>query len=181
MEIWKPIKNYEGYDASNYGRIRSLDRWVKYSDGRLRLYKGRILKPVKRKDGYLQVGLYKDGKQKRHSVHRLVWMAFNGDIPEGYEVNHINEITTDNRLGNLNLLTHGDNVNFGTRNKRIKEKRSQIVFQLTYPGLEFMCEWSSANEAGRNGFNQSAVSECCNGKRKSHKGVTFRYKETYSV
>lgn len=166
MEIWKNIKGYENlYEASNWGRIRSM-----------RFGKIRILKPVKRKDGYLQVGLYKDGNGKWFKIHRLVWETFNGEIPEGYEVNHINEITTDNRLSNLNLLTHSQNVNFGTRNQRIKEKRSQAVLQLTYPGLEFIREWFSTHEAGRNGFNQSAVSECCNGKRKSHKGVTFRYK-----
>ena len=182
MEIWKDIKGYENlYEVSNLGRVRSLDRWVKYSDDRLRLYKGRILKPHKTTNGYLQVGLYKDGKIKMFLVHRLVWMAFNEEIPEGMELNHINEITTDARLDNLNLMSHLDNIRYGTGIKRRSEKQSKTVLQLTYPGLEFMREWQSTMECGRNGFNAGHVAECCRGERKSHKGVTFRYKETYSV
>ena len=171
-EIWKPIKNYESiYDVSNYGRVRSL------KDGKVR-----ILKPHKTTNGYLQVCLYKDGKEKRFLVHRLVWEAFNGTIPEGYEINHINEDKTDNRYPeNLNLMTRLENIRYGTGIKRRSEKQSKTVLQLTYPGLEFMCEWSSTIEAGRNGFNKGHVASCCRGERKSHKGVTFRYKETYSV
>ena len=169
-EIWKNIKDYEGlYQNSNLGRVRSLKH------GKIR-----ILKPNKVK-GYLCVYLCKDGKKKQFLVHRLIWETFNGEIPEGMEVNHINENKTDNRLKNLNLMTHFDNVHWATGIQRRAEKRSQIVLQLTYPNLEFMCEWSSSNEAGRNGFNQGHVAACCRGERKSHKGVTFRYKETYSV
>ena len=176
-EIWKGIRGYIGlYDVSNFCRIRSLKHG-----------KVRILKPFKEKDGYLHVELYKNRKGKKFYVHRLVWEAFNGAIPEGMQVNHINEDKTDNRLENLNLMTPKENMNWGTANQRRADKlknninSSQTVLQLTYPGLEFMCEWPSTAEAGRNGFSQSAVSDCCLGKRKSHKGVTFRYKETYSV
>ena len=171
MEIWKPIKNYENlYDASNYGRIRSM--W----HGKVRILKTQKVK------GYLRVQLWKDGKYKWFSVHRLVYESFNGTIPEGMEVNHINEDKEDNRYPeNLNLLSHKANNNWGTHYQRSADKQSQAVLQLTYPGLQFICEWPSTQEAGRNGFSQGCISECCNGKRKSHKGVTFRYKETYSV
>ena len=165
-EIWKSIKGYENlYEASNWGRIGSL--W----HGKVR-----ILKPCKISKGYLHVCLWKDGKYKNFFVHRLVYEAFNGAIPDGIQVNHIDEDKTNNRLENLNLMTCRENNNYGTRNQRAAEKLSQTVLQLTYPGLEFMCEWPSTCEAGRHGFNQSCVVSCCNGKYKSHKGVTFRYK-----
>ena len=70
-----------------------------------------------------------------------------------------------------------ENQNYGCCIRR----RSKAVLQLTYPGLELICEWPSTAETGRNGFNQGHVSECCRGERKSHKGMTFRYKETYSL
>lgn len=181
MELWKPIKNYENlYDASNYGRVRSLDHYEVVGKAK-RFRKGRILKPCKKKSGYLQVGLCKDGKHKWFRVHRLVWEAFNGEIPDGYEINHIDENTENNSLSNLSAVSHKTNINWGTRNQRCADKCSQAVLQLTYPGLEFMCEWSSTHEAGRNGFSQGNVAACCRGERKSHKGFTFRYKETYSV
>lgn len=175
-EEWRPVVGYTGlYDASNFGRVRSL----KYG-------KIRILKPCKNTKGYLHVCLWKDGKYKYFLVHRLVWEIFNGPIPEGYEINHIDENVGNNCLSNLLAVSHKTNINWGTRNQRASEKltngkRSQTVLQLTYPGLEFMCEWPSTHEAGRYGFDQSAVSACCRGERKSHKGVTFRYKKTYSV
>jgi hypothetical protein len=42
-------------------------------------------------------------------VHRLIWMHFNGPIPEGYEINHINRMKADNRIENLELSTPSGN------------------------------------------------------------------------
>ena len=44
----------------------------------------------------------------RH-LHRLMYLCFIGDIPEGYEVDHINDIRDDNRLDNFQLLTKSQN------------------------------------------------------------------------
>ena len=170
QEEWRPVSEYIGlYEVSNSGRVRSM--WY----GKVRILK---LQKVK---GELRVTLGKDGKNKRFFVHRLVWEAFNGTIPEGMQVNHIDERPWNNAVWNLNLMTPKENQNYGCCIRRRSEKRSQAVLQLTYPGLEFMCEWSSTAEAGRNGFEFRHVSDCCLGRRKSHKGVTFRYKETYSL
>ena len=176
-ENWKDVLGYEGlYQASNLGRIRSLN----YNrEGKIK-----ILKPVKAKNGYLRVNLYKDGKLKHYSVHRLVWEAFNGKIPEGYEINHINEIKTDNRLENLNLMTPKQNVNWGTRNQRVGEKqrndsnRSKPVLQFTLE-WKFVREWPSTKECGRNGFNQGHVAECCRGELKTYKGYKWMYADDF--
>lgn len=50
---------------------------------------------------------------KNVRVHRMIWKAFNGDIPTGYEINHKNGIRDDNRLENLELLTHRENLLYG--------------------------------------------------------------------
>jgi hypothetical protein len=70
----------------------------------------RPLKPVLVKH-YPTVCLCKDGAYTRRSVHRLVWEAFNGDIPGRLEVNHKDLDRANNRLENLELLTHRENVN----------------------------------------------------------------------
>lgn len=44
-------------------------------------------------------------------IHRIIWEAFKGKIPEGYEIDHINTIRNDNRLSNLRLVTHKENCN----------------------------------------------------------------------
>lgn len=168
-EIWKPIPGYEGYEASTLGRIRSL----KYG-------KIRILKLFKTKKGYLRVNLWKDGKMKPFFVHRLVYEAFNGAIPDGMQVNHINEDKEDNRYPeNLNLMSCKENCNYGSRNKKLSLSFGFRLYQLT-PDGQLVKEWSSAQEAGRNGFSQGCISECCNGKRKSHKGFLWVKKSPLS-
>ena len=172
QEEWRPVVGYAGlYDASNFGRVRSLGHWTK--NWRSNCFKkGRILKPGKKEDGYLYVILCKDGKIKYFSVHRLVYETFNGTIPDGMEVNHINEIKTDNSVWNLNLMTRKENINYGNRNQKVKEKLSQAVLQLTLDD-ELIKEWPSIAEAGRNGFSQGDVYRCCIGKLKTHKGFKW--------
>lgn len=51
-----------------------------------------------------------NGKSKNVRIHRVVWEAFNGPIPGRLEVNHKNLDRSDNRLENLELLTHRENV-----------------------------------------------------------------------
>lgn len=169
QEEWRPVPEYIGlYEVSNFGRVRSLDRWKDNGAGGF-IQKGRILKVIKQKEGYIKINLYKNKIIKTCLVHRLVYEAFNGEMPEGMEVNHINEIKTDNSLWNLNLMTPKENNNYG---KRI-EKCSYPVLQLTLDD-KLVKEWPSAMETGRNGFNQKAVSDCCNGRRKTHKGFKWR-------
>lgn len=59
---------------------------------------------------YLKVALYRDGKSKHISVHRLVMRAFVGAPPEGMEVRHGPGGRADNRLANLSYGTHVENV-----------------------------------------------------------------------
>ena len=63
MEIWKDVVGYEGlYQVSNYGKVRSLDRNIKYKDGRVYYTKGKILKAHLQNNGYLIAHLNKNGK-----------------------------------------------------------------------------------------------------------------------
>lgn len=102
------------------------------------LWYGRIkvLKPAINK-GYLQVELRKDGKRKGFLVHRLVVTSFIGPIPKGMEVNHINEDKRDNRLENLELVTHKENINFGTRNERVAKQIDLLEADWPYTELRF--------------------------------------------
>ena len=59
---------------------------------------------------YRVIRLCKNGKYRCHSIHRLMWEAFNGPIPGRLEINHKNLDRADNRLENLELVTHQQNV-----------------------------------------------------------------------
>ena len=50
-----------------------------------------------------------DGKWTTRHLHRLMYECFVGKVPEGYEVDHINDIRDDNRLDNFQLLTKSEN------------------------------------------------------------------------
>lgn len=74
------------------------------------------LTPIK---GYLKFNAHVSGRQLSISVHRFVWRAVRGPIPAGLQVNHKNFDKSDNRVSNLELLTHQENlahsVEFGGR------------------------------------------------------------------
>ena len=75
-------------------------------DGTIKNKFGNVI-GTKKLNGYITVTL--NGKQLL--AHRIVWEAFNGEIPEGMEIDHINAIRNDNRLENLRLTTPKENRN----------------------------------------------------------------------
>lgn len=52
---------------------------------------------------------------------RVVWEVFRGEIPDDKEIDHINTVPSDNRLENLRVVTHRENLlNPLTRPRRRK-------------------------------------------------------------
>lgn len=62
-----------------------------------------------------------DGTSKSLYIHVALWIHFNGDIPEGMEINHKDENTSNNTLFNLELMSHKDNMNYGDTQLRKAE------------------------------------------------------------
>ena len=192
LEIWRTAIYkgviYEGlYKVSNLGKILSLNY---KNTGRAEL-----LNPGDDGRGYLQVCLSKNRKGKMCKVHRLVAETFLENPDNLPEVNHKDEDKTNNFVflnedgsvdkekSNLEWKNHRDNCNHGTRNERIAKankivktngKLSKPVLQFTLDD-EFVREWPSASECGRNGFNQGHVSACCRGEEKTYKGFKWCY------
>ena len=81
------------------------------------------MKPMVATNGYLIACLWKNNKQKKFVIHRLVANAFI-DNPNNYEeVNHLDEDKTNNRIDNLEWCSHKYNMNYGNvRNKISKSK-----------------------------------------------------------
>lgn len=168
-EIWKPIPGYEGhYQASNFGKIRSL-----------KFNKVRILKYRKTRSGYYMVALCLNSVEKDSSVHRLVWSAFNGAIPEGLEVNHKDEDKANNALLNLELVTPSQNINYGTRNKRVSEKLCKRI-QMLDKNNNTLKTFNSITEAAQflnknKNTASSNISCCLHGKNKSAYGYKWKF------
>ena len=174
-EIWKPIKGYEGlYEVSNFGRIRSLDRWCSHRRGK-QLKKGKILKLLKDTSGYLFVRLCKNNKVKTYLVHRLVAEAFIDNPNNLPQINHKDECKTNNIVSNLEWCDRKYNINYGTRTEKCSKKLSKPVLQYDLEG-NFIKEWESTHECERNGYNHGNVAACCRGKLKTYRGFLWEYK-----
>lgn len=94
METWKDVKGFEGkYFVSSFGRVKNNTT---------------VLKPHMNKNGYCTVRLYKDGKHYPFYIHRLVMEHFSG-CEGNFEVNHKDGNKNNNKLSNLEVVSHKEN------------------------------------------------------------------------
>lgn len=116
--------------------------------------------------------------------HRFIAECFIPNPNNFPEINHKNEIKSDNRVDNLEWCDRSYNINYGTRNKKIAKaheghttwKKGKKVFQFTKDG-EFVKEWCSLHEIQRQlGFSATHISKCCLGRYKFAYDFIWRYK-----
>lgn len=160
---WKKIKGFENYEISNEGEVRNIESRL-------------VLKPIDNGRGYLRVGLYTNKKQTYKSIHRLVAESFIPNPENKPEVNHINEIKTDNRIENLEWMTSKENDSYGTRTERIAASRSISIYTLYPDGTDeyFLSATIAAKELG---LWRAHIVNVLKGKRKTTGGLRFEYAE----
>ena len=138
-EFLMPIIGYEGlYEISYLGCVRSIDRMVVTEAGVLRQLKGQVIAPRINNRGYIEVRLHKNGVSKTHFVHRLVVETFIGHIEKGLEVNHKNGNPKCNEAGNLEIVTHRQNIQHAYDTGLISRKSKSVIDRCTgkvYPSL----------------------------------------------
>lgn len=177
-EIWKDIEGYEGlYQVSNQGRVRSLGRTV-INNGSIQLIKGKILKSMNNGFGYLYINLCKNSKIKRTAIHRLVAKAFISNPNNLPQVNHKNEIKSDNRAENLEWCDSKYNANYGNRNVKCTEtkrnKYGKKVKQYDINGdLVNIMYIGDAIKIKK--IHYANLIKCCKGKQKTAGGYIWRY------
>lgn len=155
-EIWKDAPGFPGYQVSNAGRVRSFYR---------------VLAPDSVK-GYYRVRLYRNSRVYRIFIHRLVAMAFVPN-PDGLpQINHKNEIKTDNRAENLEWCTAKYNNAYGTGRERAAKSRSKAVGQYTTGGI-LVATYDKIKDA-REKYGSHIFSVLA-GKRKTAGGFVWKY------
>ena len=162
-EEWRKVEGYDNYEVSSLGRVR-----------RNRADNGKtIFIGTKESDGYIRVGLTKEGKCRKFKMHRLVAFAFitNPDPINKIEVNHLGE-KDDNRACMLEWVTpqensiHGSKKNSGTNHKLAINKidiKTNKVIKL----------YKTLNEIKDDGYTIDKIYLCINGKNKSHLGFKW--------
>lgn len=105
-EVWKPVKYYEGlYEISNYGRVKSIERVTQDKNGKNKVVHEKYITQHDNGRGYLFVSLWKDNKEKKEYVHRLVAITFIPNPEKLPQVNHIDEDKQNNYVDNLEWCT----------------------------------------------------------------------------
>ena len=154
------------YEVSNQGVIRNTAT-------------GHALKPAVNYKGYCVVSLKYGSSYRSKLVHRIVWESFNGEIPSGLQINHVNEDKADNRLDNLELVTPSQNVQHSIgRVKDMMSNKPMPVVALDSSGnfaMYFDCKKQAGEHFGaRTGANIEAAIKV-NG---TAYGYSWRYFDT---
>lgn len=111
MEIWKDIEGFEGfYQVSTFGRVRGVDRYIGYRNGKKRFWKGEIKKPTVTAKGYLKISMFNGDKKKTDEIQRLVARAFIPNPLNKAYVNHKDGNKKNNRVENLEWTTPSENT-----------------------------------------------------------------------
>lgn len=128
-EIWK-ILVYENnnYSISNFGRVKSHNRQIIRSNGKIFTTKEIILKQSINKFGYLQVAFNKSEKLCSFRVHRLVGFYFIENKYNLKQINHIYGIRTDNKLENLEWVSNMENSCHRVLNSKKSSKFIGVSF-----------------------------------------------------
>ena len=177
-EIWKNIPKYEGlYQASPRGNIKSL-------------YRNKILRYEISKNGYCQVMLCKNKRQKLLYVHRLVAMTYLNNFNEKLQVNHKDGNKQNNNINNLEMVTCKENIQHSFKNKLqvIKSgkenhlynrygqyaNKSKPIYQFDLEG-NFIKQWNCQKDVERElGFKVQNISACTLGNKKTAYGFIWK-------
>lgn len=192
-EIWKDIEGYEGlYQISNYGRIKSLEKYIKsgIKNSKKVKRKEKILKIQENRYGYNYVNLSKNSEHKYKTIHRLVAQAFIPNPQNKPQVNHIDGDKTNNCISNLEWCTSSENEihaykflnkhkNNGNKGKFGKENaKAKVVLQIDKYTNKILNKYYGISEAERKtGISNQSISKCCL-KRKGYftaGGFKWRY------
>ena len=153
-------------------KIPEFPRYEVTEDGEIFNEDGRKLKPELTRNGYLRVSLSNDSvNHKRMLVHRLVANAFipnPGNLPQ---VDHINEIKTDNRVNNLRWSTPFDNL----KHSGVIDKASIAKFTKVRCVTTCKVYMPIKDAAEELGLYHSNIVACCNNRRSTCGGLQWEY------
>jgi hypothetical protein len=175
-ETWRPIAGYDGYQVSDLGRVRSLDRVVtKMQRGRpvQHRLKGKVLRPATVARGYLAVAL---GRRGTMYVHHVVLLAFVGPRPAGKQAAHGDGDRTNNALSNLRWATPKENT-------ADRYRHGTVLFNTRHPlGRKTHCHRGHPFDEGRRADGRRACATCQRDRKRRANGTPpWRFREAIDL
>ncbi len=173
-KTWKIIKGYENtYVVSNDGFVKNI-------------FRNRLLKPGSGKLGwYLRVNLTKEKKIKTKYIHRLVAECFIPNPENKKCINHINGNKQDNRVENLEWVTHSENTLHAWNNGLMENVRENLKNRVYEGGRKYTSRHYYGEENSRSKLTNKQVLEIRSKYTKSnrwHKGYDMlRLAKEYNV
>ena len=202
-ERWEQIPGFEGYyEISNYGRVKSIARYVEYSKGTTTctlFVPTKILKQTISKKGYYRVSLLKKEEHKKIAVHIIVARTFLENPNDYPQINHKDENKKNNTVffksngeidhikSNLEWCTAKYNANYGTKNERISIKLKETyskkkcnhnpkkVSQSDLKGVLITSFPSIYKASKQTGIDPAGIARCCKGEYSKFKGYIWRF------
>jgi hypothetical protein len=171
-ELWKTCGTHPNYKVSNFGRVKGPHR--------------KILVLVLNAAGYPTISLKVNKKNISGLVHRLVAQAFIPNPENKPQVNHINGIKTDNRVENLEWVTHSENIQHAYDNKLIirrahnkgkfgyESTRGKECFQMDMDGNVVNVYGSLREACKKTGIDNGSISKAINGVLKQAGGFLWK-------
>ena len=156
-EVWKDIDGFPSLMVSDKGLVKNKNT-------------NQICKPqINNKTGYYQIGINENGKQKNIYIHKLVALAFLGNRPSGYDVNHIDGNKLNNSAANLEYCSRSENIKHAYKSGL----NTQVIpIKIAETGETF----DTIEDCARSIDGDSElIRQCINPKysRKTHKGFHF--------
>lgn len=173
-ETWLVIPEYEFYEVSSFGQVRSLPRQLVRKDRKPLTLPGRTLKPYP-SGGYLTVDLLDAGRRSRGKVHRLVAGLFVDNPANKPYVNHLDGDKTNNDCRNLRWVTSSENALHAWETGLTNGARKYLVYCVELDLIAFGTPAMVRLLQGH-GVEVSAagVRRACLSQQKKYRGLTFR-------
>ena len=169
---WREVKGHEGnYQVSDAGKVRSVNRVITDTTGRVRRLKGKELAQALNPAGYVTVSISQMGRKTTRCVHQLVCEAFIGPRPPNLQVLHGPKGQVVNSVDNLNYGTPSQNAldraRDGTQHdvSRAVRREDGLLFSSVTQAAEF------------SGTTPGNISSVCRGKRKTTGGFSWTYQQ----
>lgn len=172
-EVWKPVVGFERFfQISNLGRLKTTARPK---------VRERIKMPKNNGKGYWLHDFCIKNVHHYKYIHRLVAEAFLENPRNKPEVDHLNANRSDNRLVNLEWVSHLENqFNRFTIENREKNKHKIPIVQLSILG-DYITTWDSTEQAARFlKISTSTIAAAVSRKRLSAKGYIFLKESEYN-